>query len=200
MKDHLVRHDGHVTREDRNRLGRHKGGVIWFTGLPASGKSTLAYLLEKELHALKTRAYVLDGDNVRHGLNSDLGFSREDRKENIRRIAEVAKLFADAGFVVMCAFITPYEEDRDFVRGKLGNDNFLEIYVKCCLQTCEERDQKGFYAKARAGVIKNYTGISSPFEVPGKSHLVIDTEELSPGEAVTAIIRFLDENKFLEVD
>ncbi len=197
MDQNVIKYKSLITREDRNMLNHHKGGVIWFTGLPASGKSTIAHLLEKEFYDLKVRTYVLDGDNIRHGLNSDLGFSREDRKENIRRSVEVARLFADAGLVVICAFITPYEDDRDFIREQLKNDNLLEVYVKCSLQTCEKRDRKGYYQKARAGVIENYTGISSPFEEPEKCHLVINTENLNQDESVKLLLRFLNERKFI---
>lgn len=196
-KKNLVRYNGHITLQDRIRLNKHRSGVIWFTGLPASGKSTLAHLLEAELYKLNVRAYVLDGDNIRHGLNSDLGFSREDRKENIRRIVEVAGLLADAGLLVMCAFITPYEEDREYIREKFEDDNFLEVYVKCSLKTCEKRDKKGFYKKAKAGFIDDYTGVTSPYEEPQKSHIVIDTEKLSIGESVSTILKFLMETNFL---
>ena len=163
-ENHIVWHEVLVTREDRNQLNDHKSGMVWFTGLSASGKSTIAHAVEKKLHDRGIRTYVLDGDNVRHGINSNLGFSKEDRQENLRRVSEVAKLFVDAGILVLAAFISPYREDRDAVRKQFAAGEFLEIYVKCSIGECEHRDPKGQYRKARAGVIKNYTGISAPYE------------------------------------
>lgn len=197
---HIVKYHGIITPSDRFKLNGHKGGVIWFTGLPASGKSTIAHLLEAELYKLGIRSYVLDGDNIRNGLNSDLGFSREYRKENIRRVVEVARLFSDAGLVVMCAFITPFEEDRIYIRERLKDNNYVEIYIKCSIMVCEMRDKKGFYKKAREGIIRDYTGVSSPYEEPDKSHLVIDTENSSIEESVSEILRFLREKRFLELE
>ncbi|WP_252381608.1 adenylyl-sulfate kinase [Desulfovulcanus ferrireducens] len=192
----IVWHNGYVKRADRNRLNKHKSGLIWFTGLSASGKSTIAHLVEKKLHEQGIRTYVLDGDNVRHGLNVDLGFSREDRKENLRRIVEVCKLMVDAGLVVLTAFISPYNEDRAYVRSKL-NDDYIEIYVKCSVEECERRDPKGLYKKARAGIIKNYTGISAPYEVPDNPDLVIDTEHCDPEKAAVLVLEFLKSRDFL---
>ena len=159
-------HSHSVNREMREKLNGHKSVCLWFTGLSGSGKSTLACEVEKILFKEGDRTYVLDGDNVRHGLNSNLGFSNEDRTENIRRIGEVTKLFVDAGIIVLAAFISPFKEDREKVRHLLGDQNFIEIYVKTELETCEKRDSKGIYKKARKGEIKNFTGISSPYEPP----------------------------------
>lgn len=194
---HVVWHECLVKRPDRNSLNNHKSGLVWFTGLSASGKSTIAHSTEKELHDRGIRTYVLDGDNVRHGLNSNLGFSPEDRKENIRRIGEVAKLMADAGIVVFTAFISPYREDRDTVRTLFAGDHFYEVFVKCSLEECERRDPKGLYKKARAGIIKNYTGISSPYEEPLAPELVVDTERLTIEESVNQVIDFLREKKLI---
>jgi len=194
---HVVWHECLVKRADRNTLNKHKSGLVWFTGLSASGKSTIAHAVEKELHDRGIRTYVLDGDNVRHGLNSNLGFSPEDRKENIRRIGEVAKLMADAGIVVFTAFISPYREDRDTVRTLFEGDHFYEVFVKCSLEECEKRDPKGLYKKARAGIIKNYTGISSPYEEPLAPELVVDTEHLTIEESVNQVIDFLCEKKLV---
>lgn len=194
---HVVWHECLVKRSDRNSLNNHKSGLVWFTGLSASGKSTIAHSVEKELHDRGIRTYVLDGDNVRHGLNSNLGFSPEDRKENIRRIGEVAKLMADAGIVVFTAFISPYREDRDTVRKLFEGDHFYEVFVKCSLEECEKRDPKGLYKKARAGIIKNYTGISSPYEEPLAPELVVDTEHLTIEESVNQVIDFLCEKKLV---
>ena len=194
---HVVWHECLVKRSDRNTLNNHKSGLVWFTGLSASGKSTIAHAVEKELHDRGIRTYVLDGDNVRHGLNSNLGFSPEDRKENIRRIGEVAKLMADAGIVVFTAFISPYREDRDSVRKLFEGDTFIEVFVKCPLEECERRDPKGLYKKARAGIIKNYTGISSPYEEPLAPELVVDTEHLTIEESVNQVIGFLCERNLI---
>lgn len=194
---HVVWHECLVKRSDRNSLNNHKSGLVWFTGLSASGKSTIAHAVEKELYDKGIRTYVLDGDNVRHGLNSNLGFSPEDRKENIRRIGEVAKLMADAGIVVFTAFISPYREDRDIVRRLFEGDHFIEVFVKCSLEECERRDPKGLYKKARAGIIKNYTGISSPYEEPLAPELVVDTEHLTIEESVNQVIDFLCEKRLV---
>ncbi|MBA4372484.1 MAG: adenylyl-sulfate kinase [Thermodesulfovibrio sp.] len=197
MDTHVVWHQGEVTRSDRNARNAHQSGLFWFTGLSASGKSTIAHAVEKELFDRGIRVYVLDGDNVRHGLNANLGFSAEDRKENMRRIAEVARLMVDAGLVVLAAFISPFREDRSAVRKIFSNDNFAEIYVKCGLEECEKRDPKGQYKKARAGIIKNYTGISAPYEEPESPELIVDTEKLSLEDSVKAIMRFIEGKGFL---
>lgn len=189
--NNIIRHDSLINRDDRNRLNNHKSGLVWFTGLSASGKSTIAHAVERELFKQSIRSYVLDGDNVRHGLNADLGFSPNERKENIRRIAEVARLMADAGILVLAAFISPYREDRLAVRKRFEGDNFIEIYVRCSINECENRDPKGQYKKARAGIIKEYTGISSPYEEPEAPDLVIDTEIMNIQESVQRTLHFL---------
>jgi len=194
-------HEGHVTREERNALLKQKGCTIWFTGLSGSGKSTIAYTLE---HALVQRghlAYVLDGDNIRHGLNKNLGFSAADREENIRRIGEVAKLFADAGLITMTSFISPYRKDRDGVRalhaeGKLP---FIEVHVNTPIQTCEQRDPKGLYKKARAGQLKNFTGIDDPYEEPARPELTLDATSTSPQEATVLILQYLERQGLVRV-
>jgi adenylylsulfate kinase len=185
-------HEGHVSREEREKLLDQKGVLIWMTGLSGSGKSTIAYTLE---HALVQRghlAYVLDGDNVRHGLNKNLGFSAEDREENIRRIGEVAKLFADTGVITITAFISPYRKDRDINRELLGQGNFIEVYCRAPLEVCESRDPKGLYKKARAGEIKGFTGIDDPYEEPLNPEMVAQTDQTSPQEATVALIERLE--------
>jgi adenylylsulfate kinase len=182
-----------VKRADRNRLNNHRSGLLWFTGLSAAGKSTIAHNLEKVLFEQGMRTYVLDGDNVRHGLNANLGFSPADRKENIRRIGEVARLMVDAGLIVLACFISPYREDREAVRRLFEGDTFLEIYVKCPVEECERRDPKGQYRKARAGMIKNYTGISAPYEEPENPDLVIDTQTLDVEQSVEKVIGILSD-------
>jgi len=199
-QNHIVWHDVLITRADRNRLNNHKSGLIWLTGLSAAGKSTIALAVEKELYDRGIRTYVLDGDNVRHGLNSNLGFSPEDRKENIRRIGEVAKLMADAGVLVLTAFISPYREDRDMVRKLFDGDHFAEVFIKCSLEECEKRDPKGLYKKARAGVIKNYTGVSAPYEEPDNPELTVDTECCDIDGAVRQVLEFLSEKRFLATE
>lgn len=196
-KNHVVWHHNFVSRDDRNRLNKHRSGLLWFTGLSAAGKSTVANLVEKELFDRDIRSYVLDGDNIRHGLNSNLGFSPEDRKENIRRIGEVSKLMVDAGIIVLTAFISPYREDRNTARDLFENGDFIEVYVKCSLEECEKRDPKGLYKKARAGIIKNYTGISAPYEEPEAPELVIETDKFNEQESMQSVINYLSEKKFI---
>ena len=186
-----IYHNATVTRERRNQLNGHKSAVIWFTGLSGSGKSTLAHSVEEELHNLDCRTFVLDGDNVRHGLSSNLTFSDVDRKENIRRIGEAAKLMMEAGVIAMTAFISPFREDRNNVRGLLSQEDFIEIFCKASLETCESRDVKGLYKRARTGEIKNYTGIDSPYEAPDNPELVIDTDGETLEESATKVIEFL---------
>ena len=198
-KNCIVWHECLVKKADRNCLNGHKSGLVWFTGLSASGKSTLAHGVEKQLFDRGIRTYVLDGDNVRHGLNANLGFSAEDRKENIRRIGEVARLMVDAGLIVLACFISPYREDRDAVRKLFAGDNFFEVYVKCPLEECEKRDPKGQYKKARAGIIKNYTGISAPYEEPESPELVIETDKLTVEQATEKVLQFLDEKSFIPI-
>jgi len=192
-----IYHNATVTRERRNQLNKHKSCVIWFTGLSGSGKSTLAHSVEEELYGLDCRTYVLDGDNVRHGLSSNLTFSDDDRKENIRRIGEAAKLMMEAGVIAMTAFISPFKKDRNLVRQLLPQGDFIEIFCKASLETCESRDVKGLYKRARAGEIKNYTGINSPYEAPDKPELIIDTENESLEESVAKVIDFLNSKEII---
>ena len=184
-------HEAVVTAEDREKLLNQKGCVIWFTGLSGSGKSTLANAVGQVLHQQQHHTYVLDGDNVRHGLNKNLGFSPEDREENIRRIGEVAKLFADAGTIVLTAFISPYRTDRDQARALIAEGRFVEVFVDCPLEVCEERDTKGLYKKARAGEIKEFTGISAPYEPPLNPEVTVDTAALSIEECAQAVVTVL---------
>jgi adenylylsulfate kinase len=184
-------HEATVTAEDREKLLNQKGCVIWFTGLSGSGKSTLANAVEHVLHQHHHHTYVLDGDNVRHGLNKNLGFSPEDREENIRRIGEVAKLFADAGTIVMTAFISPYRVDRDQARALMAEDRFVEVFVDCPLEVCEERDTKGLYKKARTGEIKEFTGISAPYESPLNPEVTVNTDALSIEECAQVVVEAL---------
>lgn len=200
IKNHVIWHEVQVTREDRNTLNNHKSGLIWFTGLSASGKSTIAHGVEKILHDRGIRTYVLDGDNIRHGLNANLGFSPEDRQENLRRVAEVSRLFTDAGILVLAAFISPYRRDRDYIRKRCADDNFIEIYVKCSLEECERRDPKGQYKKARAGIIKNYTGISAPYEEPEDPDLVLETSASSPEIEIARVVAFLEKKNMVASD
>ncbi len=195
--EHVVWHESLVSMADRHRANKHRSGVIWFTGLSASGKSTIGHHLEKELFDRRIRSYVLDGDNIRHGINSNLDFSREGRRENLRRIAEVSRLFVDSGIVVLAAFISPYREDRVFVRKIVGTEHFFEVFVKCDLDVCEKRDPKGLYKKARAGIIKNYTGIDAPYEEPENPDIVIETDKLNVEESVEMVLKFLEEKKFI---
>jgi adenylylsulfate kinase len=190
-------HAGHVTRKDRERLLRQRGATLWLTGLSGSGKSTVAVAAEAALVERGHLAYVLDGDNVRHGLNKNLGFSPEDRTENIRRIAEVAKLFTDCGALVLTSFISPYRADRDAARAIFGEGDFIEVYVSTSLETCEARDPKGLYQKARAGQIPEFTGISAPYEAPERPELVLDTGLLSVEESVATLIRYLEGKGYL---
>ncbi len=194
----VVWHSHTVTREFREKIKNQLGVCIWFTGLSASGKSTIASELEYELSKLGIHTYLLDGDNVRHGLNKDLGFSDADRHENIRRLAEVTKLFVDAGIVVLTAFISPFKEERDFARSLLDEGRFLEVFVEASIETCEERDPKGLYKKARAGEIRQFTGIDSPYEKPESPEIVVKNNAGSniPGH-VLQILNYLSDNKII---
>jgi len=194
----VVWHEHKVTKKEREQLLKQKGAVLWFTGLSGSGKSTVANEVAYKLHNMGRLTYVLDGDNIRHGLNKDLGFSPEDRNENIRRISEVANLFADAGVIAITAFISPYKKYRNFCRELVGNERFLEIYVKASLETCEKRDPKGMYKKAREGIIKNFTGIDAPYEEPEKPELIIDTDVESVDESSEKIIKKLQKMGFIK--
>lgn len=190
-------HDGAITSTDRERLLAQKGVVLWFTGLSGSGKSTLANAVEEKLFEMGHLTYILDGDNIRHGLNKNLGFSPEDREENIRRIGEVSKLFCDAGVIVMTAFISPYRKDRDQARALVAEGRFTEIYVQVPLEIAEQRDPKGLYKKARAGEIKEFTGISAPYEEPANAELIIETGNLSLEKSVQVVVDYLKQNKFV---
>ena len=196
-RNNVIWHHATVTREHRNQQNNHKSTVLWFTGLSGAGKSTLAHAVEEKLHHRCCRTFVLDGDNVRHGLSSNLGFSEEDRCENIRRIGEVAKLMMEAGIIILTAFISPFRTDRQTVRTLMPHGDFLEIYCKASLKTCEMRDVKGLYKRARAGEIKNYTGIDSQYEQPVKPELIIDTDELNIDESVELVIKLLEERNIM---
>lgn len=193
----VVWHEGHVDRAQREALVSQKGALIWFTGLPSSGKSTTAFTVEHALVKLGRLAYVLDGDNIRHGLNKNLGFSAEDRAENIRRIGEVGKLFADAGVITLSSFVSPYRADRDAIRELMGDDVFVEVFIDTPLEMCEDRDPKDLYKKARTGEIPNFTGISDPYEAPENAELVIKTGECTPEEAAVQVISYLEANNII---
>ncbi|MBB5355634.1 adenylylsulfate kinase [Anoxybacillus eryuanensis] len=193
----IIWHKESVTKEDRRKKNNHHSFVLWFTGLSGSGKSTLANAVAKTLFEQNIHCYVLDGDNVRHGLNSDLGFSTKDRTENIRRIGEVAKLFVDSGQIVLTAFISPFRQDRQLVRNKLEQDEFVEVYVRCPLETCEQRDPKGLYKKARNGEIRDFTGIDSPYEPPLSPDFVVDTDQYSIDQCVQQIISYLKNKQWI---
>ena len=190
-------HDHSVTRDERCKLMGHKGCILWFTGLSACGKSTIANAVDRKLHDAGVHTFVLDGDNIRMGLNKNLGFSADDRAENIRRIGEVAKLFADAGVITATAFISPYLADRDKVRALMGQGGFIEVYVNASLETCEARDPKGLYKKARAGEIKSFTGISDPYEAPVKPEIVLDSNTKGIDELSNEVIAYLKSNGYL---
>jgi adenylylsulfate kinase len=214
MATNITWHHSHLTREDRESLLNQRGVTLWFTGLSGAGKSTIATALERELFTNKKSTYILDGDNIRHGLCSDLGFGPEDRQENIRRIGEVCNLFTDAGIIVLAAFVSPYKADRDNVRQLLDKNpsprddddetnpntrgkNFIEVYVQADVETCILRDPKGLYKKAKAGEIKNFTGISAPFEAPENPELVLRTGEKSLDECVSELINYLREGGYI---
>ncbi len=190
-------HAGMVTKNDRETISAHKGCTIWLTGLSGSGKSTLAVALEKKLWERGVRSYVLDGDNVRHGLNKDLGFSPKDRTENIRRIGEVAKLFTDAAVINVTAFISPYRDDRDSVRALMAEGDFLEVYIECPVEVCERRDVKGLYKKARAGEIPEFTGISAPYEQPLNPELTVRTDRDSEDECLNQLVQHLEKRGYI---
>jgi adenylylsulfate kinase len=189
--NHVTWFKGYLSRKNREDLHGHRGFLIWFTGLSASGKSTIAHLLEKDLYEMGCSTYVLDGDNVRHGLCADLGFSHKDRKENIRRIGEMVKLFVDAGIIVLTAFISPFRADRERIRALFKPDDFIEVYTTCPIDVCASRDAKGLYQKAKAGEIKEFTGISSPYEEPEEPEIILPTHELSSLEASKKILSYL---------
>lgn len=193
----VVWHHATVTRERRETLNGHRSVILWFTGLSGAGKSTVAHALEERLHMMGARTYVFDGDNVRHGLCGDLGFSVQDRSENIRRIGEMVKLFLEAGVISLTAFISPLRSDRRRVRQLVNEGDFIEIYCRCSLETCEARDVKGLYKRARAGEIKEFTGISSPYEEPEEPELILDTDTLTIDESVDRVIEYLRKRRIL---
>ncbi|NOU66226.1 adenylyl-sulfate kinase [Paenibacillus sp. LMG 31461] len=196
-KSHIFWHQPKITQKERRILQQHRSCVIWLTGLSASGKSTLANELNKYLHNQSVRSYVLDGDNVRLGLNRDLGFTPEDRKENIRRIGEVSRLFVDAGLITITAFISPYLEDRNLVRSMFPQDDFIEVFVKCSIEECERRDPKGLYKKARTDQIKEFTGVSAPYEISKNPELVIETDKQSVENSVLQLVGYLKTHGYL---
>ena len=195
--NNITWHDSEVTKEERQNRNGHKSAVIWFKGLSGSGKSTVSVALEKALFNEGKQTYRLDGDNVRHGLNKNLGFSPEDRTENIRRIGEVAKLMVDAGSITVTAFISPYKQDRDNVRAILEDDEFIEVYTKCSVEECENRDPKGLYKKARSGEIPEFTGISAPYEAPDHPEIILDTEHESINQSVDRVIQYLKQHQYI---
>lgn len=195
MEENVIPHNFNITKEDRVKLNNHDAFLVWFTGLSGSGKSTIANELEKVLLKEKVHTYLLDGDNVRKGLNNNLSFSPEDRTENIRRIGEVANLMIDAGLVVLASFVSPYREDRENVKRIVGYENFIEVFVNTPIEECERRDVKGLYAKARAGEIKNFTGVNAPYEAPMAPDVEIDTTKVSVDAAVSVILSHLKNRK-----
>jgi len=193
-------HSATISRADREKLNGHKSAILWFTGLSGAGKSTLAHAVEDRLYQLGARTYVLDGDNIRHGLCKDLGFSDADRTENIRRIGEVARLITDSGVIALTAFISPFRSDRDAVRELVEDGDFIEVYCKCDLDVCEERDVKGLYKKARAGEIPEFTGINSPYEEPLNAEIIVDTSAQSIEESVEQVVNALNERNIIPSD
>ncbi|MBU2938051.1 adenylyl-sulfate kinase [Lacinutrix sp. C3R15] len=191
MKENIISHNYQVSKEDRQENNKHTSFLVWFTGLSGSGKSTIANVVEQELYKLGVKTYTLDGDNIRKGINSDLTFAPEDRTENIRRIAEIANLMVDAGLVTLAAFVSPYRKDRENIKSIVKDANFIEVYINTSVEECERRDVKGLYKKARAGEIKNMTGISAPYEAPENPDIEIKTEEKTVEEAVKDIMAYI---------
>jgi len=187
-----------VSKNDRRKIKGHSSLIIWLTGLPSSGKTTIARELEKRLHDMGGHTYVLDGDNMRHGLNKDLGFSKDDRRENIRRIGEVSKLFVDAGLIVICAFVSPFKEDREAARTLVDDSEFIEVFVNCPLTVCMQRDPKSLYKKALSGQIKAFTGVNDPYEIPEKPELAVETHAFTLPECVDMIIKYLHDKGLIE--
>ena len=194
----IIWHQPTISKKERAKLFGHSSVALWFTGLSGSGKSTLAHAVENRLYKRSCHSFVLDGDNIRHGLNMDLGFSREDRQENIRRIAELVHIFVDAGLIVLAALISPYRADRQKARGLLESNEFIEIFCRCELNECEKRDPKGLYKKARAGKIPEFTGISSPYEEPDRPEIVVNTDRDTIDVCVDKIISYLERNNYLK--
>lgn len=197
MSNNIVWHDHHVSKEERSQLKQQQPCILWFTGLSGSGKSTVANAVEAKLHALGRHTYLLDGDNIRRGLNAKLGFSDDDRIENIRRIGEVSKLFVDAGLIVLSAFISPFQDDRDRVRALVNDNEFIEVFIDTPLAVCESRDPKGLYKKARNGDIPDFTGISSPYEAPVNAEIHVKNSELSIDECADLVIIYLKNNGYV---
>jgi len=193
----IIKQKGKITKQERWKLNGHKSALIWFTGIPGAGKSTLSYTLELILFKMGIRCFVLDGDNIRHGLSKDLGFSPEDRKENLRRVGEVAKLFVEAGIITIAAFASPYKADRERVRKLFEPGEFIEIYVKCPLEICEKRDPKGLYAKAKRGEIKGLTGFDAPYEPPENPEIILETDKYSVEECIQKILNYLKEKEII---
>ena len=194
----IVWHKTTIKKDDRTKLLNQKPFLLWFTGLSASGKSTIANIVEQKLFNLHYKTYLLDGDNVRHGLNRDLGFDEESRIENIRRVGEVSKLFLDAGIIVLTAFISPFKSDRELVKSLFNKGEILEVFIDSSLETCEKRDPKGMYLKARKGEIKNFTGISSPYEAPENAEIHITNDNISPEEAADQIVNYLLKENYIQ--
>jgi len=197
MNKNIVWHEHHVTKEDRAKLKRQTPCILWFTGLSGSGKSTVANAVERLLFQMNKHTFLLDGDNVRHGLNKGLSFSEEDRIENIRRVGEVAKLFTDSGLIVLTAFISPFQKDREMVRQMSGSNEFIEVFIDTPLDVCEQRDPKGLYKKARAGEIKDFTGIDSPYEAPANPEIHIVNDGVSVEQAARQVIDYLKGNQYI---
>ncbi|MGE7696359.1 adenylyl-sulfate kinase [Lysinibacillus sp. NPDC094177] len=197
MSSNIVWHEASITKRERRTQNKHQSFILWFTGLSASGKSSVANAFARRLFERGNQAFVLDGDNVRHGLNKDLGFDEASRKENIRRIGEVSKLFVESGQIVLTAFISPYREDRQVVRELVEAGEFLEVYVKCSVETCEKRDPKGLYKKARTAEIPNFTGISAPYEEPENPEIILDTESYSIDECVEQLTSILSSKRYI---
>ncbi|MFP7200169.1 adenylyl-sulfate kinase [Lysinibacillus halotolerans] len=198
MSSNIVWHEASINKSERREKNHHHSFILWFTGLSASGKSSIANSLARRLFEQGNQSFVLDGDNIRHGLNKDLGFDEDSRKENIRRIGEVSKLFVESGQIVLTAFISPYKEDRNVVRSLVEEGEFIEVYVKCSVEECERRDPKGLYEKARKNEIKNFTGISAPYEAPDNPEIVVDSEQYSIEECTEQLINFLVEKGYIE--
>ncbi|MEK9199252.1 adenylyl-sulfate kinase [Ureibacillus sp. FSL E2-3493] len=198
MSSNIVWHEASINKSERREKNHHHSFILWFTGLSASGKSSIANSLARRLFEQGNQSFVLDGDNIRHGLNKDLGFDEDSRKENIRRIGEVSKLFVESGQIVLTAFISPYKEDRNVVRSLVEEGEFIEVYVKCSVEECERRDPKGLYEKARKNEIKNFTGISAPYEAPDNPEIVVNSEQYSIDECTEQLINFLVEKGYIE--